>query len=341
MKQKQDGRSSQVTAEDIAEIVSIWTKIPVQKLAASESKKLLHLDTELHRRVIGQEEAVQAVAKAVRRSRAGLKNPSRPIGSFLFLGPTGVGKTELSKALAEIVFGSEQAMIRVDMSEYMEKHSVARLVGSPPGYVGYEEGGQLSEKVRRNPYSVILFDEIEKAHPDVMNILLQILDDGLITDAQGRKVNFENTVIVMTTNAGAVGVDATPGFTATANSAEEGKTMKALEAFLRPEFINRVDEIITFRSLSEDDFTQIAKIQLSDLAKTLSEKSITLHYTDAAAKLLAKKAYSRKFGARNLRRVIEREVEDVLANKLIGDYNGSISQTFIDADETNLVVSCI
>lgn len=329
-----------LSTSELADVIEIWTGIPASNITENEFRRIDTLADRLKSRIIGQDAAVDAVARAIKRNRAGVSSKRRPV-SFIFAGPTGVGKTELVKTLAADLFDQPETLIRLDMSEFMEKHAVSRIIGAPPGYVGYDEAGQLTEKVRRKPYSVVLFDEIEKAHPDVMNILLQILDDGLITDAQGRKVNFENTVIVMTTNAGAVGVDATPGFTATANSAEEGKTMKALEAFLRPEFINRVDEIITFRSLSEDDFTQIAKIQLSDLAKTLSEKSITLHYTDAAAKLLAKKAYSRKFGARNLRRVIEREVEDVLANKLIGDYNGSISQTFIDADETNLVVSCI
>lgn len=329
-----------LSTSELADVIEIWTGIPASNITENEFRRIDTLADRLKSRIIGQDAAVDAVARAIKRNRAGVSSKRRPV-SFIFAGPTGVGKTELVKTLAADLFDQPETLIRLDMSEFMEKHAVSRIIGAPPGYVGYDEAGQLTEKVRRKPYSVVLFDEIEKAHPDVMNILLQILDDGLITDAQGRKVNFENTVIVMTTNAGAVGVDATPGFTATANSAEEGKTMKALEAFLRPEFINRVDEIITFRSLSEDDFTQIAKIQLSDLAKTLSEKSITLHYTDAAAKLLAKKAYSRKFGARNLRRVIEREVEDVLANKLIGDYNGSICQTFIDADETNLVVSCI
>lgn len=329
-----------LSTSELADVIEIWTGIPASNITENEFRRIDTLADRLKSRIIGQDAAVDAVARAIKRNRAGVSSKRRPV-SFIFAGPTGVGKTELVKTLAADLFDQPETLIRLDMSEFMEKHAVSRIIGAPPGYVGYDEAGQLTEKVRRKPYSVVLFDEIEKAHPDVMNILLQILDDGLITDAQGRKVNFENTVIVMTTNAGAVGVDATPGFTATANSAEEGKTMKALEAFLRPEFINRVDEIITFRSLSEDDFTQIAKIQLSDLAKTLAEKSIALHYTDAAAKLLAKKAYSRKFGARNLRRVIEREVEDVLANKLIGDYNGSISQTFIDADETNLVVSCI
>lgn len=325
---------------DLADVIEIWTGIPASNITENEYKRIDGLAERLKTRIIGQDEAVSAVSRAIKRNRAGVSYKRRPV-SFIFAGPTGVGKTELVKQLAADLFDQPETLIRLDMSEFMEKHAVSRIIGAPPGYVGYDEAGQLTEKVRRKPYSVILFDEIEKAHPDVMNILLQILDDGLITDAQGRKVNFENTVIVMTTNAGAVGVDAIPGFTAVSRSAEEGKTEKALEAFLRPEFINRVDEIITFRSLSQDDFAKIAKIQLADLAKTLSEKNITLSYTDSAARMLAKKAYSAKFGARNLRRVIEREIEDVLANKLIGDYNCTISRAFIDADDENLAVTCI
>ena len=329
-----------LTSSELADVIEIWTGIPAANITENEFRRIDTLADRLKARIIGQDEAVDAVSRAIKRNRAGVSYKRRPV-SFIFAGPTGVGKTELVKTLAADLFDSPETLIRLDMSEFMEKHAVSRIIGAPPGYVGYDEAGQLTEKIRRKPYSVILFDEIEKAHPDVMNILLQILDDGLITDAQGRKVNFENTVIVMTTNAGAVGVDATPGFTSVQGSAEEGKTRKALESFLRPEFINRVDEIITFRSLSEDDFVKIAEIQLADLAKTLAEKSITLHHTENASKLLAKKAYSRKFGARNLRRVIEREIEDVLANKLIGDYNCVIHDAYIDADDENLVVSCV
>lgn len=325
VKQKQDGRSSQVTAEDIAEIVSIWTKIPVQKLAASESKKLLHLDTELHRRVIGQEEAVQAVAKAVRRSRAGLKNPSRPIGSFLFLGPTGVGKTELSKALAEIVFGSEQAMIRVDMSEYMEKHSVARLVGSPPGYVGYEEGGQLSEKVRRNPYSVILFDEIEKAHPDVFNILLQVLDEGHITDGHGRKVDFKNTILILTSNAGAQSIVAPKhlGFGVGNDEkknyeAMKGSVMEEVRRIFKPEFLNRIDETIVFHSLTKEEIFSITGLLISELQHRCEEQlQITLKVSSSAKKHLSEAGFDEKYGARPLRRAVQSQVEDALAEELL------------------------
>ncbi|MGM9681765.1 MAG: AAA family ATPase [Eubacteriales bacterium] len=330
----------ELTTSELADVIEIWTGIPASNITESEFRRIDTLADRLKERIIGQDTAVDAVARAIKRNRAGVSAKRRPV-SFIFAGPTGVGKTELVKTLANDLFDSPETLIRLDMSEFMEKFSVSRIIGAPPGYVGYEDAGQLTEKIRRKPYSVVLFDEIEKAHPDVMNILLQILDDGQITDASGRKVNFENTIIVMTTNAGAVGVDATPGFTAVQGVAEEGRTMKALEGFLRPEFINRVDEIITFRSLSEEDFVEIAKIQLSDLAKALSEKSITLHYTDSAAALLAKKAYSRKFGARNLRRTIEREIEDVLANRLIGDYNASIRDAYIDADSENLVISCL
>lgn len=329
-----------LSTSELADVIEIWTGIPASNITESEFRRIDTLADRLKQRIIGQDVAVDAVARAIKRNRAGVSSKRRPV-SFIFAGPTGVGKTELVKTLANDLFDSPETLIRLDMSEFMEKFSVSRIIGAPPGYVGYEDAGQLTEKIRRKPYSVVLFDEIEKAHPDVMNILLQILDDGQITDASGRKVNFENTIIVMTTNAGAVGVDATPGFTAVQGAAEEGRTMKALEGFLRPEFINRVDEIITFRSLSEEDFVEIAKIQLSDLAKALLEKSITLHYTDSAAALLAKKAYSRKFGARNLRRTIEREIEDVLANRLIGDYNASIRDAYIDADSENLVITCL
>ncbi|MBO4355867.1 MAG: ATP-dependent Clp protease ATP-binding subunit [Clostridia bacterium] len=326
--------------KELAQVIEIWTGIPASSITESEFRRVEGLAERLKKRIVGQDKAVDAVARAIKRNRAGVTSKRRPV-SFIFAGPTGVGKTELVKTLANDLFDSPETLIRLDMSEFMEKFSVSRIIGAPPGYVGYEEAGQLTEKIRRKPYSVVLFDEIEKAHPDVMNILLQILDEGQITDASGRKVNFENTVIIMTTNTGAVGVDAVPGFTSVAGSAEEGKTMKALEQFLRPEFINRVDEIITFNSLTEEDFVEIAKIQLSDLAKTLAEKSITLHYTDSAAALLSRKAYSRKFGARNLRRTIEREIEDVLATKLISDYNGTIRDAYVDADNENLVISCI
>ena len=314
-----------MTEEDIAEIVSVWTKIPVQKLAGAEAKKLLHLDTELHKRVIGQEEAVQAVAKSVRRSRAGLKNPARPIGSFLFLGPTGVGKTELSKALAEIVFGSEQAMIRVDMSEYMEKHSVSRLVGSPPGYVGYEEGGQLSEKVRRNPYSVILFDEIEKAHPDVFNILLQVLDEGHITDGHGRKVDFKNTILILTSNAGAQSIVSPKhlGFGTGKDEkknyeAMKGSVMEEVRRIFKPEFLNRIDETIVFHSLTKDEIFQITGLLLSELQKRCTEQlQITLKVSGAVKKHISEAGFDDKYGARPLRRAVQSQIEDALAGEIL------------------------
>ena len=317
--------SMAVSEEDIAATVADWTGIPVQRVAQSEGKRLLNLDKELHRRVIGQDEAVTAVAKAVKRGRAGLKDPRRPIGSFLFLGPTGVGKTELSKALAETVFGSEQAMIRVDMSEYMEKHSVSKLVGSPPGYVGYEEGGQLSEKVRRHPYSVILFDEIEKAHPDVFNILLQVLDEGHITDAQGRKVDFKNTILIMTSNAGAQSV-ITPkhlGFGAGNDEKKnyesmKGSVMEEVRRLFRPEFLNRIDDIIVFHSLNKDHIRSIVTLLFTDLEKRcLDQMNITLKVRTAVRDLIADKGFDQKYGARPLKRAIQNMVEDPLAEELL------------------------
>ncbi len=314
-----------VTEREIADIVSIWTKIPVQKIQEQEGKKLLKLDQQLHSRVIGQDEAVQAVAKAVRRSRSGLKNPARPIGSFLFLGPTGVGKTELSKALADLVFGNEQSLIRIDMSEYMEKHSVSRLVGSPPGYVGYDEGGQLSEKVRRNPYSVVLFDEIEKAHPDVFNILLQVLDEGHITDAQGRKIDFKNTILIMTSNAGAQSIIAPKhlGFGIGDDAKQNYEMMKAsvmeeVNRIFRPEFLNRIDETIVFHSLTEENILDITGLLLDELKNRCREQlGITLHFSPALKKLIAKEGYDPKFGARPLRRTVQSKIEDALADEIL------------------------
>lgn len=314
-----------VNENEIAEVVSSWTKIPVKKLTADESAKLAKLEKTLHKRVIGQEEAVSAVAKAVRRGRVGLKDPNRPIGSFLFLGPTGVGKTEISKALAEAVFGNEQAMIRVDMSEYMEKHSVSKMVGSPPGYVGYDEGGQLSEKVRRNPYSVVLFDEIEKAHPDVFNILLQVLDDGHITDAQGRKVDFKNTIIIMTSNAGAQSIVSPKhlGFGSQDDEKQNYEYMKQgvmeeVRRIFKPEFLNRIDETIVFHALTKEDMKQIVTL----LAKTLVERcrtqmEIELHIRDSVKAYIVETAYDPKYGARPLRRVIQSKMEDALAEEIL------------------------
>ena len=328
----------EVTAEDIADVVSRWTGIPVSRMLQSEREKLLHLEDELHKRVIGQDEAIQAVADAVRRSRAGLQDPRRPIGSFIFLGTTGVGKTELAKALAEYLFNDESLMTRIDMSEYQEKHTVSRLIGAPPGYVGYDEGGQLTEAVRRKPYSVVLFDEIEKAHPDVMNILLQILDDGRITDSHGKEVKFDNCIIVMTTNAGSSGGANIPGFGSDSGKLAENRTEKALSEFLRPEFLNRVDEIITFRSLDKGDFAEIAKIMLGDLSRALWEKGIILRYTDAVPRYIADRSYSVKYGARNMRRFISREIEDVAAEKIISGYDRHITEISIDAADGKLLV---
>jgi ATP-dependent Clp protease ATP-binding subunit ClpB len=298
----------EVTEEDIAQVVSSWTGIPVSRLQEGERQKLLRLEDHLHERVVGQNAAIKAVANAVRRARAGLQDPNRPIGSFIFLGPTGVGKTELSRALAEFLFDDENAMIRIDMSEYMEKHTVARLIGAPPGYVGYEEGGQLSEAVRRRPYSVVLFDEIEKAHADVFNVLLQVLDDGRITDGQGRTVDFKNTVIIMTSNIGSQYITEEES-----SVARERLVMDALRAHFRPEFLNRVDEIIIFDRLTEDDLKKIVEIQLGRLTKRLAQQNITLELTEAAKALLAREGYDPVYGARPLKRVIQRDLLNPLS----------------------------
>ena len=323
--QRYKNKKMQVTEANIAQIVSNWTKIPVQKLAQKESKRLASLEKELHKRVIGQEEAVEAVAKAIKRGRVGLKDPSRPIGSFLFLGPTGVGKTELSKALAETVFGSEQAMIRVDMSEYMEKHSVSKLIGSPPGYVGYEEGGQLSEKIRRNPYSVILFDEIEKAHPDVFNILLQVLDDGHITDAQGRKVDFKQTCIIMTSNAGAQSIVEPKrlGFSQGEDKKKDYEDMKRgvmeeVRRIFKPEFLNRVDEILVFHMLDKQEIRQIVNILVKKLEKRCKEQlDIELVVRNSVKDYLAENGFDSKYGARPLKRAIQNKLEDRMAEEIL------------------------
>ena len=326
-KAKRDLKRKHLTVgeDEVADVVSGWTKIPVKKLAEGEAARLRKLEDTLHKRVIGQEDAVTAVAKAVRRGRVGLKDPKRPIGSFLFLGPTGVGKTEISKALAEAVFGQEQAMIRVDMSEYMEKHSVSKMIGSPPGYVGHEDGGQLSEKVRRNPYSVILFDEIEKAHPDVFNILLQVLDDGHITDSQGRKVDFKNTIIIMTSNAGAQSIVEPKklGF-ASGNDEKQnyermkGSVMEEVRRIFKPEFLNRIDDTIVFRSLNKEDMKQIVGLMIKELSERCQKQlEIKLVVRDAAKNYIVDKAYEPKYGARPLRRKIQNEIEDKLAEELL------------------------
>ena len=324
-KQSSSRRNITVQENDIADVVSVWTKIPVSKLTEKESKKLERLESELHKRVVGQEEAVTAVSRAIKRSRVGLKDPKRPMGSFLFLGPTGVGKTELSKALADIVFGSEDALIRVDMSEYMEKHSVSKMIGSPPGYVGFEEGGQLSEKVRTNPYSVVLFDEIEKAHSDVFNILLQVLDDGHITDSQGRKVDFKNTIIIMTSNTGAQGIvdPKQLGFVTVSDETKEHEKMKSnvmdeLKRTFKPEFLNRIDDIIVFHALSEANVKGITGLMLKELKNRVqTQMDIELKFTDHAKKYIFGKGYDKKYGARPLKRAIQTYVEDVLAEAML------------------------
>ena len=348
MKQNKNAKSVVVDAEDIADVVSVWTKIPVNKLTEQESKRLERLEEELHKRVVGQNEAVDAVAKAIKRSRVGLKDPKRPVGSFLFLGPTGVGKTELSKALAEAVFGSEDALIRVDMSEYMEKHSVSKLIGSPPGYVGFEEGGQLSEKVRSNPYSVILFDEIEKAHSDVFNILLQVLDDGHITDSQGRKVDFKNTIIIMTSNTGAQRIIAPKklGFVTASNADTEHEDMKKnvmdeVKQNFKPEFLNRIDDIIVFRALTEDDVRNISNLLLKELKQRVaSQMEIQLKFGDAVKKLIFEKGYDKKYGARPLKRAIQTNIEDELAEAVLkGEIKrGDTVQVTVRNDKVKFVV---
>ena len=322
---KNQRKSGKVDEKAVASIVSDWTKIPVQRLTEGETRRLAQLEKELHKRVIGQEEAVRAVSQAVKRGRVGLKDPNRPIGSFLFLGPTGVGKTELSKALAQAVFGSEQAMIRVDMSEYMEKHSVSKLIGSPPGYVGYDEGGQLSEKVRRNPYSVILFDEIEKAHPDVFNILLQVLDDGHITDAHGRKVDFKQTIIIMTSNAGAQAIVEPKqlGFISQKDEKKDYEKMKSgvmeeVRRLFKPEFLNRIDEIMVFHTLNKEEIRKIVLLLLKSLEKRCEEQmDIHLNVTNSAVDYIAEAGFDAKYGARPLRRAIQSKIEDRLANELL------------------------
>lgn len=339
-----------VGENEVADVVSLWTRIPVKKLTEEENERLKKLESILHERVIGQEEAVSAVSRAIRRGRVGLKDPHRPIGSFLFLGPTGVGKTELSKALAEAMFGTEQALIRVDMSEYMEKHSVSKIVGSPPGYVGYEEGGQLSEKVRRNPYSVILFDEIEKAHPDVFNILLQVLDDGHITDSQGRKIDFKNTVLIMTSNAGASRIIApkTLGFAPQENKETDYKNMKGgvmdeVRRLFKPEFLNRIDEIVVFHQLDRDNMKQIVDILLRNIEKrSENQMEIKLSFDNSAREFLIEKGYDPKYGARPLRRAIQNELEDKLAEAMLdgkvkaGDQVTVSCPAVLEGEETSL-----
>lgn len=329
----------EVTDEEIAQIVAKWTGIPVTKLVEGEKEKLLNLDSELHQRVVGQDEAVELVADAVLRARSGIKDPKRPIGSFIFLGPTGVGKTELARALAESLFDSEENIVRIDMSEYMEKHSVSRLVGAPPGYVGYEEGGQLTEAVRRKPYSVILFDEIEKAHPDVFNILLQILDDGRATDSHGRTVNFKNCVVIMTSNIGAQeligGMD-----TATGEISEKARdaVMSALRAKFRPEFLNRVDEIIFFKPLRLEEITEIVKLLLKHLQDRLRERGITLEMTPEALNITAKNGYDPVYGARPLKRYMQKKLETQIARLIISGEAEDGSEIIVENQGNDLVI---
>lgn len=345
---KGTGTSSGLVVDeaDIAKILADWTHIPAEKLKQEESERLRNLEGLLHERVIGQDEAVTAVAKAIKRGRAGLKDPKRPIGSFLFLGPTGVGKTELSKTLAETMFGSENALIRVDMSEYMEKHAVSKFIGSPPGYVGFEEGGQLTEKIRKNPYSVILFDEIEKAHPDVFNIMLQILDDGILTDAQGRRVDFKNTVIIMTSNLGAKEITGNMtsklGFNSEVSGATEhekikNKVMDEVKRAFKPEFLNRIDEIIVFDRLSEENIKDIARLMLKSLTERLNANEITAEFTDAAVEKIAKSGFDPVYGARPLRRAIQNQIEDMLSEKIIDGELGSGDNVTIDVEEDKFV----
>lgn len=333
-------KNVQVTEEDISKVIELWTGIPANKIAQTEYDKIKHLKEALSKRVIGQDEAVDKVAKAIKRTRVQLSKRRRP-ASFIFVGPTGVGKTELVKVLGEELFDATEPLIRVDMTEYMEKHSVSKLIGSPPGYVGFDEAGQLTEKVRRRPYSVVLFDEIEKAHPDVMNILLQILDEGRINDSQGRSVSFENTVIVMTSNAGSTDRDTGVGFNKTDSDIAKDKAMKALREFLRPEFLGRIDEIVVFNPLTEENFAGIAGLMLDEMKSPLEEKHISLRYTDKALKTIAHKAYGKKLGARDIRRVIRNEVEDKIAELLIDKGEGAVSAVAISADNGEIKVDAL
>ena len=342
--EKNSNTINEVAVEDVADVVSMTTGVPVSNLTEAETEKLLRMEQVLHERVIGQDEAVTALSKAIRRSRSGLKDPKRPGGSFIFLGPSGVGKTELSKALAEFLFNSEDALISFDMSEYMEKHSVSRLVGSPPGYVGYDEGGQLTTAVRQRPYSVVLFDEIEKAHPDVFNILLQILEEGRLTDSQGRVVDFRNTVIIMTSNVGAREITATTplGFTSSANGGMDDKEMKQrvmgeVKKLFRPEFLNRIDEIIVFKSLTEEEIVKIVDLMIADLRERLIEQNMSINLTPEASRFVAKEGTDLSFGARPLRRAIQRLIEDPLSEQLLEGRWSSGSVIDVDVEDDKLV----
>ena len=328
-----------ITEEDLAKVIEVWTGISAGSIAENDYKKLETLSDRLKERIVGQDKAVDAVTRAIKRSRVGIAYKRRPV-SFIFAGPTGVGKTELVKTLANILFDSPESLIRLDMSEFMEKHSVSRIIGSPPGYVGYDDAGQLTEKIRRKPYSVVLFDEIEKAHPDVMNILLQILDDGVITDSHGKQVNFENTILIMTTNAGASVGSGTTGFVGTSQTISEDKTEKALSQFLRPEFLNRVDEIITFNKLGALQMKSIAVLRLKELSQVLFNKGIVLSYDDSAVEYIAEKSFSEKYGARNLARFIQTEIEDKVAEAIIKSYEKGLSSVRVTSDKQSLKVEC-
>jgi ATP-dependent Clp protease ATP-binding subunit ClpC len=347
-KKNEDGEveSAVVDSEEIAHIVASWTGVPVNKLTESESEKLLHMEDTLHQRLIGQEDAVKAVSRAIRRARVGLKNPNRPIASFIFSGPTGVGKTELTKALATYFFGSEEAMIRLDMSEYMERHTVSKLIGSPPGYVGYNEGGQLTEAVRRRPYTVVLFDEIEKAHPDIFNMLLQILEDGRLTDAKGRTVDFKNTLIILTSNIGSKVIEKGGGgigfeFDDDKSEAQYNRIRslvnEELKNYFRPEFLNRLDEIIVFRQLNKEEVKQIAEILLKDVFKRLTEQEITLEVTEKFKERLVEEGFNPAYGARPLRRAIMRLLEDVLAEEILSGRVSEGDTALVDVDEEGKV----
>ena len=329
-----------MTGEELARVIEVWTGIPASSISENEFERIDGLEARLKKRIIGQDKAVEAVTRAIKRNRAGVSYKRKPV-SFIFAGPTGVGKTELVKTLAAHLFDSPETLIRLDMSEFMEKHSVSRIIGAPPGYVGYDEAGQLTEKIRRRPYSVVLFDEIEKAHPDVLNVLLQILDDGRITDAQGKTVNFENTVLIMTTNAGSDRAGALAGFGDGTTSDADARTEKALSTFLRPEFLNRVDEVITFRSLAKEDFAKIAGIMMEELKTALAERNIRLTYSDKALALIAENSYSHKFGARNMRRYIQTHVEDTLAEKIIRDYEHTITHASVGARNGKLTIEAL
>ena len=330
----------ELTMENLARVIELWTKIPASKIREEEFKRLSELDQRLKTKVVGQDQAIDAVSAAIRRNRVGISPKHKPV-SFIFVGSTGVGKTELVKQLADDLFNAPESLIRLDMSEFMEKHSVSRIIGSPPGYVGYDEAGQLTEKIRRKPYSVVLFDEIEKAHPDVLNVLLQILDDGQITDAHGRKVNFENTVIVMTSNAGSERKEGTVGFNKSASELDKDRAMKALQQFLRPEFINRVDEIVCFNKLSEEDFQPIAQLMLDELKASMKEKGLHFTYDDALVRYLVGKSYSAAYGARNLRRTIQKEVEDQLALTIINSYDHPVTHLSATAEEGRVAIQAL